>query len=274
MLPPDLFPPSMQPLIYFVILPLIVYFGIAFVAICWFIVFPPEAKLYILNRLRKKPMVDYDDESGTRHLETAKIYPEGILKCDKSKNIFFLPRPISNKYITQLLQAEKPNMTKDQIEKMLKTIRESEKTTLKPSIVKGTGTPIFRGWQSKAIVTNMATLVGLENNSNSKNMLVAIPIATKDNIRLNPAQLLIKKGKETIGVAKEWVANVLLPVDCSVIQKWFDPQYTQSQVTGLQELSERIGAAKNKNVLMKWMPLIIIFIIVMAVIMIAALFLG
>lgn len=281
-LPPDLFPPSIQPLVYFTLLPLaLILCGVGFL-VFYLLVLPPEAKTYLWNRFKKKDMFDVETESGVRILDTGTIYAGGIVKLDKTKLVFPIPRPIPNQQIRMNMASN--GMDMKNVDKVMKKVQEAEKATLKPSIVKGLGCRIYRMFQSTALATTLATLVGLEYNGNSKTSVMAVPLLaetgekaklhlknskpTKSGInvagkRVEPAKLFIKKGTEV----KEWLVDVLLPVDPNVIRKWFDPQFSPTQADDIQHLGERLERERAGSALKKWLaPIFIIMMIVIVAI--------
>lgn len=267
-MPPDLFPPSLQPLIYFTLMPLALILGVVFIIVFWVLIIPEEAKMYIKNKIRKKDMFDVETESGVRFLDTGKIYPEGIAKLDKSKLVLPIPRPIPAQQI-KMNMATKGMKPKD-IDKIMKAVQEAEKTTLKPSIVKGLGCRIYRVFQSTALATTLATLVGLEYDGNSKTSTMAIPMATKNGKRIEPAKLFIRKGQEL----KSWVMPVGLPVDPNVIRKWFDPQFSPSQAKAIEYIGMMKERTRTGSALKSMLPYIAIIFIIIVVAIVAVMFLG
>lgn len=266
LLPPNLFPPDMQPLIYFTLMPAAIIFGAVFLLVFYLLIVPEEAKTVIWNRIKRKDMFDVESESGVRLLDTGKLHPEGIAELDKTKLILPIPRPIPNQQI-KLNMATK-DIDPSKIDEIVKAVQQAEKVTLKPSIVKGLGSRIYRVYQSTALATTLATLVGLEYDGNSKTALMAVPILAKDGKRVEPAKLLLKKGKKKIGELSEWIMPVALPVDPNVIRKWFDPQFSPSQADAIEHLGEAKERERSGSMLKKWLlPLgIIMAIIIVAII--------
>jgi hypothetical protein len=272
MMPPEMFPPDLQPIIYFTLMPSIILFGALFLVVFWFLVIPPEAKTYIKNKLSKKDMFDVETESGVRILDTGKIYPEGIAILDKTKLIVPVPRPVPNQQL-QLNLAASGELTEDKLAEVKSAVQDAERLTLKPSVVKGLGCRIYRVFQSTALATTLATLVGLEYDGNSKHSFMAIPVLTKNGKRVEPATLLIKKGKKSVGELNDWVTKVFLPVDPNVIRKYFNPQFSPSQADAMQKLGEALERERSGSMLKKWMfPLIIIaMVVVVAIILVVML---
>jgi len=234
-LPPNIFPPEWQPLVYFTILPLTIIAGIILIVIFWLWFVPPEAKVYIKNKLSRKLMIDYESESGIRKIETCKAYPEGIVVGDTTKNVYFLPRPISNAAIKKLLQKDKLNET--QMQQVIEDIRDMENRSVRPGIVGGIGCKIYRAYTSKAIGTSISTLAGLEYSGDSKK--VTVVIQTPESPKL------LKKINEQLKTSN--VVRVLLPVDPSIIQKFFNAQYTESAIRARDRISEEIGRKDEKG---------------------------
>jgi len=225
-------------LMYFTVFPLMVILGIfllVFIAIMYVLWVPPEAKTYIKNKLKKKLMMDYESEAGVRKIETCTSYPEGIVVGDNSKNVYFLPRPISNAAVKKLLQQK--DMTEDEIQKVVDNIRNMENRSLRPSIVSGIGCRIYRAFTSKAISTTLSALTGLEYSGEGKT--VPVVISTPKSAEL------LKTINEKLKISN--IIRVLLPVDPSVIQKWFPSQFTESQIRSRDRLSELIGAKDEKG---------------------------
>jgi len=136
---------------------------------------------------------------------------------------------------------------------------------LKGSIVKGLGCKIHRVYQSSAIVTSLATLIGLEYDGNSKSTQMAIPILAKTKKRIEPANLFIKKGMEL----KEWLVDVALPVEPSVIRAWSHLQVSPQQSDKLYYLGERLHDLKQGSALKRWLVPIILIIVVITIALIA-----
>ncbi len=240
---------------YFTVFPLMVILGIfllVFLAIMWFLWVPPEAKVYTINKLNKQIMLDYETEDGIRHLETAKAYTEGILVGNKTKNVYFLPRPISNEAVKKLLQQE--NITEDEIQKVVDNIRDMETKTLRAGIVSSLGCRIYRAYQSKAVATTLNTLVGLEHSGEDKTIPMVLPAITTTDKILKKVKLkstskkdeLIQKINEKLETGQN-IIRVLLPVDPALVQKFFNAQYTQSQQRARDRISEAIGASEEKG---------------------------
>lgn len=275
LLPPDLFPLEMQPLIYFVLLPLACLVMFIVPLVLFFFVFPPEARLYVFNKFQKKPMIDYETEDGTRHLETAKIYPEGFLIGDKSKNIYLLPRPTQRNVIAaelqELLKGDGTKYTEDDIEEIYDTLNKLEKRTLSAGIVKGLGVRIFRAYQSLGLATTLAQLVGLSYVGEDSTAYMAVPIVAKSSKKmgqvLKPSELVLHENKKL----KEWYVNVLLPVIPSIAQKFFNKNYTQNQLIALKNWAIEYGKAQASNPLGKWFIYILIAVIIIGGIALLAL---
>lgn len=266
LLPPDMFPPDLQPLIYFTLMPAIIICGFIGLIMFYILVVPPEAKTYIWNKISKKDMFDVETESGVRILDTGKIYPEGIAKLDKTKLTVPIPRPIPNQQIK--LNMASQGMTQDKMDEVIKQVREAERSTLKPSIVKGLGCRIYRVFQSTALATSMKALVGLEYDGNSKTSVMVIPVRNnKQKINLTS---LLKKGRK----ADEVIMDVALPVDPNVIRKWFDPQFSPSQADAIQHLGEQLERERTGSMLRKWMFPIIIIIVIVVIALAAVMLLG
>lgn len=107
-LPPEIFPVDMQPLIYFTLLPLIAIFafiGVVLLVVVYFML-PAEAKTHAWNKLKKKPLMDHTTNTGQRILETLTTYGEGITIGDKTGNVYILPQPIGMDMIVQQLTPE------------------------------------------------------------------------------------------------------------------------------------------------------------------------
>lgn len=283
-LPPELFPPEWQPVIYFILLPLTIL-GLLFKdLIVWFLLYPPEARLYIMDKLfHKKSLLDYEDETGTRYLTMVDVYPEGLLFDVKKKLVFLLPTPINRNQIKAILEATK-DMSKDKINEVFKALDEMEKKTLRAGIVKGLGVRIYRGYQTIGVATSLASLVGLEFDENAleiaeadqkkedlESRFMAIPIFAKLKGRLEPTKLFIEQGK----IAKEWTVNVLLPVRPSVVKKYINGVYDQGQLIALYRKGVEEGMARAKSPLGKWLlPIFIIAMLVLGVLIVAGIFLG
>jgi hypothetical protein len=270
LLPPEMFPPEIQPLIYFTLMPLAIGFLLLFMLGAWFIWFPPEARLYIMNKLHKKTMFDVENEAGVRFLDTGTILPEGIAVLDKSKLTLLIGRPVSNDRVAMELAKMKPNVTLSELESVIKKIRDVEKVTLKPSIVKGLGCRIFRVYQSFGVATSLANLVGLEYSGQSKTTPLAIPILAKTGKRLSPAKLFIKKGIELA----EWIVPVALPVDATVSKLWSHLDVSPLQADKLVYLGERRRELQQGSSLRKWLPYILLIIIIIVIALGAILLLG
>jgi hypothetical protein len=107
-LPPEIFPSDMQPLIYFTILPLIVIFafiGLVLLIIVY-VMMPIEAKTHLWNKLKKKPLMDHTTNTGQSILETITTYGEGITIGDRTGNVYILPQPIGMDMIVQQIAPE------------------------------------------------------------------------------------------------------------------------------------------------------------------------
>lgn len=267
LLPPSVFPTELQPLIYFTLMPVALIFGAVFLLLFWFLFMPPEAKLYIKNKFSKKDMFDVETESGVRILDTGTIYPGGLAILDKTKLKLLIGRPIPTDQIKMSLP---DNVSNKGLKKIIKAIRNTEKTTLKGSIVKGLGCKIHRVYQSSAIVTSLATLVGLEYDGNGKSTQMAIPVLAKTKKQIEPTNLFIKKGMEL----KEWIVDVALPVEPSVIRAWSHLQVSPQQTDKLYYLGERLADLKQGSVLKKWLVPIILIVVVIAIVLIAVVLLS
>jgi len=271
LLPPDLFPPDIQPLIYFTIMPAIIIFGIVFLIFFWILIIPPEAKTYIKNRIWKKDMFDVETESGVRILDTGKIHPEGIAVLDKTKLILPIPRPIPNQQIQMAMTSM--GIEQNEINTIIKQVQEAERITLKPSIVKGLGCRMYRVFQSTALATTLATLVGLTHDGNSKSALMAIPVLAKNGKRIEPAKLLIKQG-EKLTELTQWIVKVALLVDPNIIRTFFNPQFSPSQADAIEHLGELKERARSGSILKKWMLPIILIVIIVIIAISAVVLLG
>lgn len=269
LLPPELFPIELQPIIYFILLPLALIVSLVIPWILYFFVFPPEARLYIMDKIHKKPLIDYETEDGTRHLETAKIYPEGFLIGDKSKNIYLLPRPTQRRIIERELEGQ--NYTKKQIDQTYRILNELENRVLKAGVVKGLGVRIFRAYQSVGIASSLAQLVGLTYTGNKEQVYMAVPVVAKTKNVIKPTELYLEHDKKL----KEWFVKIQLPVIPSVLQKFFNHNYTQNQLIAVFRKGIQIGEARARNPMGKWLiPIIVICLIVGIVVIVAAVALG
>lgn len=272
LLPPELFPPEMQPIIYFTLLPTIIGLQSAIMFIIYFFVMPPEAKLYLWNKLKKYPMIDYETDDGVRAIEMIKPYTEGVNYGMKTGNTYLTPRPISNELILKVItpdleemaqkmksqgktDAEIEEAANKKVDEEIKKVREMERVILRPSIVKGLGVPIYRAYQSKAIATTLAHLVGLEYSGNSKSTNIAVPIVKKTGKRIDPVELNLGKDKRT----DEWIMNTSLPVDPNVVKKWFRYMWTQSQIKASNRISEEIGREKEEGY---WKKMIMVVVVI------------
>lgn len=268
LLPPDLFPLELQPIIYFVLLPLAILVLMGLGLIIWFVVMPSEARTLSLNRLKKKPLVLYETEDGTAHLETATIYPEGFLIGNQSKNMYLIPRPTQKKVVERELKAK--GYSKAKIEKLYNVLQEMEEKALSAGILKGLGVRIFFAYQSVGIATSLASLVGL-TYTGDKNQYMAIPVIAKTKKVIKPSELALHENKKT----KEWFVNVALPVNPNIVQKYFVKNYTQNQLIALFRKGVEVGLAKASNPLGKWLvPLLIILAVVVVIVIGIAVVLG
>lgn len=282
LLPPDLFPAEMQPLIYFTILPTIIGLLLFVMIIFWVFILPPEGKLYVKNKFKKYPMIDYETDDGVRMIETMKPYTEGVNYGRLTGNTYLTPRPISNELILKVLTPELTDLeqelfdkgkTKDEVaqalneklDKEIKKVRDMERVVLRPSIVKGLGVPIYRSYQSKAIATTLAHLVGLEYSGDSKSAMIAIPLIKKTGKRIEAVELNLGKDSKT----DEWIVPVSLPVDPNVVKKWFPYMWTQSQIKASNRLSEEIGQDKVAGMWKKYIIIIGVMVIIMSIFFVA-----
>jgi len=225
---------------YFTLFPLMVILGICFLVflvIMYVLWVPPEAKVCIKNKMKKCVMVFCQNEDGTARLGVNDSYAEAILVDKKTKDVNFIGRPILNQSIRKRL--ERDDLTKNEINDLIKDIRNMENTTLKPSIVKGIGCPLYFTYRSKAIAATLSTLVGLEYSGENKTVPVIIPIPKSQKLLKTINAQLKKTGKN--------VVNVALPVNPSLTQKWFPASYTQSQIRARDRMSEAIGRSDEKG---------------------------
>lgn len=272
LLPPDIFPPEMQPIIYFTLLPtIIIIMAIIFVVI--YLYAPKVSKMYFFNKLKKLPIVDYETDDGRRGQETVTPYTEGVAFGNTTKTPYLFPRPLSNKLILYKLTPEleetkqkmlKEGKTEEQITKKLEEIiteeikdaREMERVVLRPSIDKDIGVPIYRAYLSRVNATTLAHIVGLENTGKSKSSIIAVPIVKKTGKRLEPVELNIGKDKKT----DSWAMPVALPVDPKVIKKWFSLMWNPSQLTASNLVSEQIGLKNAEGFWKKFMIIICVMV--------------
>ena len=292
LLPPELFPTDMQPLVYFTILPTIIGLLIFLIVLTYVFILPPEAKLYLWNRFKKDPMIDYETDEGVRKLETMKSKSEGVNYGMKTGNTYLTPRPISNELLLSVItpdlealerelkktgkkdeKGKKIDYTDDEIKMLIdqkayeeiRKVREMERAVLRPSIVAGLGVPIYRCYQSKAIATTLAHLIGLEYSGDSKSTQIAIPLVAKTGKRLEAVELNLGKDKKT----GEWIVNAMLPVDPNVIKKWFKYMWTQSQIKASNRISEEIGRDKEQGFWKRAILIVAAIAIIMAIFFVA-----
>ena len=289
MLPPELFPTDLQPLIYFTLLPMAILFGIAVVIIFYIFFIPSEAKTHIWYRFKKLPLMDYETNEGLRILEPMKSYGNGINVGTKTGNSYIIPQPISMNTILmelqpQLEQIEKDMKTKNPkvnpeaikakqaelVEEEIKEIRKMERVTLSTSSCKGSGAPIWRSYGSKAIGVKLAHLVGLSYEADNTETRLAIPLSVKTGKRLEPAKLFFENGKPT---TDQWTMPVSLPVNPSIVKKWFPKMWNPAQIAALKQIHEEIGrkgAEKNQKqliMIMAFMAGMVILAVVVGLIM-------
>jgi len=281
-LPPDIFPVELQPIIYFTVLPTIILLQLVGVAIIYFIVMPPEARLYLWNKVKKYPMIDYETDSGVRKIECMKPHSEGVNYGLTTGNTYLTPRPISNELILKVITPEleervmelrSEGKSKEEIDKdidkkvyaAIKDVRDMERVVLRPSIVQGLGVPIFRCYLSKAIATTLAHLTGLEYSGKSKSTQIAIPLIKKTGKRIEAVELNLGKDKKT----DKWVVDVVLPVDPNVVKKWFPYMWTQSQLKASNRISEELGRSKEAGMWKKYIMIIGAMVVIMAIFFVA-----
>lgn len=285
-IPPDLIPVDLQPLFYFTLLPLALILGIIVVVVGYLLILPPEGRLYMANKLKKLPMVDYETDEGVRCIEMIKPYTEGVNYGVSTGNTYLTPRPIANETILEVITPDliklenklKTEGEKDaNIAKILESVfreeinkvREMERIILKPSTVRGLGVPIYRAYQSKALATTLAHLVGLEYTSDDNQQTqFAVPVVAKTGKAIQPVNLLIEKGK-TKKVLDEWVVNVLLPVDPNVVKKWFPYMWTQSQIKASNKISEEVGRNREHGIWKRYIMIMAIMVIMMCIFFVA-----
>jgi len=282
LLPPDIFPPDLQPIIYFTLLPLALILGLIIVGFVYFVWLPPTAKMYMWNKLKKRPIMDYETEDGVRGQEMVKPYSEGINYGMKTGNTYLTPRPISNELVYKVLTPELEELEaqlkakkmsdaeiKEAIEKRLikeiRDIRDMERVVLRPSVDKDLGVPVYRTYQSKAIATTLAHIIGLEYDGESKTTSIAVPLIKKTGQRIEPIELNLGKDSKT----GEWIMKTSLPVDPNVVKKWFKYMWTQSQIKASNRISEEIGRDKEAGMWKKYIYIIAGMIIIMAIFFIA-----
>ena len=266
LLPPDLFPPDVQPLIYFTILPTIIGLLLAFDFIFYFFVMPSEAKFHTWNKRKKKPIFDIHTEDGRRVLETGRVHSSGAVELHGSKENISLGLPLTRSQIKEKLPKD---ATPQQIAKKVKEIRENEKVIFKPSTT-SYGARIFHVFRTTAIATSLAALVGLEYDGQSKTAPMNVRILAKVGKRVVPAKVFLKDGKEL----KHWIVDVLLPVDPTIVRKYFDPDFNPTTAKRFYWLGYERGAGKGESFLKKYLPYIILAIIIVVGALIALMFLG
>jgi len=289
MLPPELFPTELQPLIYFTLLPLAILFGLVMVIVIYLFFIPSEGKTHMWYRIKKLPLMDHETNEGIRILEPMKSYGSGINVGTKTGNNYLIPQPISMNTILmelqpQLQQIEKemkekhPNVNPELIRKKqaeivdeeIKEIRKMERVLLSPSICKGSGAPIWRSYGSKAIGVKLAHLVGLSYEADNTETRLAIPLSVKTGKRLEPAKLFFENGKPTVD---QWTMPVSLPVNPSIVKKWFPKMWNPAQIAALKQIHEEIGrkgAEKNQKqliMIMAFMAGMVILAVVVGLIM-------
>jgi hypothetical protein len=269
-LPPELFPPELAPLIYFTILPLIILVGgmVLVIILVLYITSPHEAKIHFWNRFKKKLILD-TEMHGRAKLETATTYPDGINIGDKTNNVIAAPQPTSMQEIAEGLHDQfeaiekdltekntqaKEKLTNEQLVELIqntqaslfnqevKRINEYEREAIHASTT-SYGAPILRVYGARAVATTLAQLAGLSYKGENKTTRLAIPILAKNKQRIEPAQLFLEKDKEL----KNYYMNIGLPVDPSVAKKWFPKSYNPSIINSIEENAELVGQNKQKK---------------------------
>lgn len=272
LLPPELFPLELQPIIYFILLPLaVVVFAFILPSIFWFIFMTPNARTETLDRLKKRDLIEVQVETGVSFIETVKVRPEGFMVGDKTKNIYVIPRPTQKEVILDEMQTK--GATDEDIKKVQDQLKNLEKQTLNASIVKGLGVRKFYAYQSFGIATTLAQLVGLDlEGIENKEVYMAVPVVAKTNKRsgpIKPVDLVLNKNERL----KEWLVKVVLPVTPSLVQKHFNKNYTQNQLIAIYKAGIEEGKESVSNPLGKWLMPILIIVIIGAVILLGATFL-
>jgi hypothetical protein len=275
LLPPELFPESLVPIVYTVLLPLaVIIFAVVLPLAFWFILMTPNARTETLDKLGKKDIVELQTETGTTFEETVTVYPEGFMIGSKTKNIYLVPRPIPKDIIMSELEAQ--GLTQAKIKKTYKEIKELEKITLNAGVIKGLGVRKYYAYQSVGVATTLAQLTGLDlEGIKDKEVYMAVPVVAKTNKKVGqvvkPTELVLDKNEKT----KNWLVKVIWPVLPSLVQRHFNTSYLQTQMKALYEHGIAVGMARAHNPMGKWLiPILVIVVVVGVVILGATLFLG
>lgn len=239
MIPPEIFPPQWQVILYIYMFPTIVILGgIAFI-IFWKLIMPKESKTLFWNRFFKRSIFAIATDDGFIKFERGKVFPEGIVKTE-SGQVYMLPRPISHTK-AQRLGNPKPNQV--------------EPIALKRFILKNLSCPLWLTYEGKAIATNIPTLLGVQQEKASINLETPPEL-----FMFGGPKIKEKPTKESK------LIKVLLPVDPRIIKKWFTSMWNQSQVNAWARKSEEIGFKKAKKQMKEIMiPLVLILIAGIAV---------